>query len=67
MARDRIKERFVIRMTDEGMEIASGKRRPVRFTAREALMVLDILQQEEKNLRRIAEEASPLPVRMRFQ
>lgn len=66
MARDRIKERFVIRMTDEGMEIASGKRRPMRFTACEALMVLDILQQEEHNLRKIADEASPLPVRMRF-
>jgi hypothetical protein len=29
-------------------------------------MLLDILKGEEENLRRIADEASPLPVRMQF-
>lgn len=56
----------MIRITKEGVEITSGKRRPLRFTACEALMVLDILQQEKENLKRIADEASPLPVRIGF-
>jgi len=60
----KIKERFIIEMSSEGMEISSGKQRRLRFSACDALMLLDILKAEEENLRRIADEASPLPVRI---
>ena len=60
----KIKERFIIQMTDEGMEISRGKGQRLRFSACDSLMLLDILKAEEENLRRIADEASPLPMRM---
>ena len=63
----KIKERFIIQMTDEGMEISRGKGQRLRFSACDALMLLDILKAEEENLRRIADEASPLPIRIQFQ
>jgi hypothetical protein len=63
---EKMKEKFVIQMTRQGMEISSSGGRPLRFTACEALMVLDILKAEEENLRRIADEASPLPLRIQF-
>jgi hypothetical protein len=66
MSEKKMREKFVIRVTEEGMEIAGGKNRPLFFSACEALMLLDILKGEEENLRRIADEASPLPVRMQF-
>jgi hypothetical protein len=66
MSEKRMREKFVIRVTEEGMEIAGGKKRSLFFSACEALMLLDILKGEEENLRRIADEASPLPVRMQF-
>ena len=66
MSEKKMREKFVLRMTEEGMEIAGGKRRPMFFSACEALMLLDILKGEEENLRRIADKASPLPVRMQF-
>jgi hypothetical protein len=64
MSDEKIKQRFIIQMTDEGMEISSGKGRRLRLSACDALMLLDILKAEEENLRRIADEASPLPVRI---
>lgn len=64
MAEKKIKERFVIQMTGEGVEIIGGRRRRLAFTACDALMLLDILKAEEENLRRIADEASPLPIRL---
>jgi hypothetical protein len=64
MAGGKIKERFTIRMTDDGMEISSGPRRRLTFRAYDALMLLDILKAEEENLRKIADEASPLPIRL---
>ena len=63
----KIKERFIIQMTDEGMEISRGKGQRLRFSACDSLMLLDILKAEEENLRRIADEASPLPIRIQFQ
>lgn len=63
----KIKERFIIQMTDEGMEISRGKGQRLRFSACDSLMLLDILKAEEENLRRIADEASPLPMRIQFQ
>jgi len=59
----KIREKFTIQITSQGMEISSGKRR-LAFSACDALMLLDILKAEEENLRRTADEASPLPVRI---
>ena len=67
MAVEKIKKKFIIQMTEEGMEISSGRGRRLRFSACDALMLLDILKEEEENLRRIADEASPLPMRIQFQ
>ena len=63
---EKTKEKFVIRITDHGVDVTSGKGRRLRFTACDALMLLDILKAEEENLRRIADEASPLPFRIQF-
>ena len=67
VAVEKIKKKFIIQMTEEGMEISSGRGRRLRFSACDALMLLDILKAEEENLRRIADEASPLPMRIQFQ
>ena len=61
---EEIKERFTIRITDEGLSILYQAGTEMRFTALEALMLLDILRNEEDSLRRMADEASPLPVRI---
>jgi len=37
----------------------------LHFTPGEALMLLDILKNEEPNLRRMAEKASPIPLKIR--
>jgi hypothetical protein len=63
---EKMKEKFVIRMTDDGVEVTSGEGQHLFFTACEALMFLDILKMEEENLRRMADEASPLPIRIEF-
>jgi len=60
------KEKFTIEVTDIGLEILSGGKRIVHFTASEALMLLDILQNEETNLKRMADEASPIPIRIKI-
>lgn len=59
-------EKFVIRMTKTGMTIRSGDGVDLRFTASEALMLLDILREEEETLETIARESSPLPMRFCF-
>jgi hypothetical protein len=56
------KEKFTFEVTDTGLDIFSGGERVLHFTAGEALMLLDILQNEEANLKRIADEASPIPI-----
>lgn len=60
------RDRFTIRVTDHGLEIEGEEGVRVSFSAAEALMLLDILQQEEGELRRLADEASPLPGSIRF-
>ena len=59
-------ERCRITVGDGGLEICDSKGRRLSFTAAEALMLLDILKNEEEKLRLVAEKASPLPVRIRF-
>ena len=57
-----VKEKFTIRITDSGMAILSGEGKSLHFTAGEALMLLDILRNEEPKLKQMAEEARPIPI-----
>jgi len=57
-------EKFVIQITEKGVTIRSGRRKGLDFTASEALMLLDILRNEETRLTTMAREASPLPMRI---
>jgi hypothetical protein len=57
-------EKFTVEITESGMDITSGEGMSLHFSALEALMLLDILKDEESNLRRAADEASPLPIRI---
>jgi hypothetical protein len=59
-------ERYTITVGDGGLEIRNSEGKGLSFTAAEALMLLDILKNEEEKLRSAAEKASPLPVRFRF-
>ncbi|MBW2220734.1 MAG: hypothetical protein JRF40_14790 [Deltaproteobacteria bacterium] len=59
------KEKFTIEVSDNGLDIFSGGERVLHFTAGEALMLLDILQNEEANLRRMSDDASPIPIRFK--
>ncbi len=57
-----IKEKFKIEMTESGVVILGGDGPRLNFTAGEALMLLDILRNEEPQLRKMAEAASPMPM-----
>ena len=59
-------EKFTIEMTDTGMGIIDREGTSLTFSPVEALMLLDILKHEEQNLRKMADEASPLPMRFHF-
>ena len=59
-----IEEKYTIEVTDTGLDIFCGKERALYFTTRDALMLLDILKNEETNLKQMAEEASPVPIRI---
>jgi len=59
-----VKEKFTIKITDSGVVILSGKDRSLHLTAGEALMLLDILRNEEPKLKQMAEEASPIPIKI---
>jgi hypothetical protein len=57
-------EKFTVEITETGVNITSGEGISLHFSALEALMLLDILEDEEANLRRAADEASPLPIQI---
>ena len=59
-----ITEKFTIRITDSGMSILSAEEKSLHFTAGEALMLLDILRNEEPKLKQMAEEARPIPIQI---
>jgi len=59
-------KRYRITVGDAGLEIRDSKGKTLSFTAAEALMLLDILKNEEEKLRLLAEKASPLSVRIQF-
>lgn len=57
-------ERFTIEITESGLAITGGRGLSLEFTACEALMLLDILTEEEQRLRNMAQEASPAPIKI---
>jgi hypothetical protein len=59
------KERYSIAVGDGGLDIRNSEGIGLSFTAAEALMLLDILKNEEERLKLLAEQASPLPFRIR--
>lgn len=52
-----ITEKFTIKITDSGFVILNGEEKGLHLTPVEALMLLDILRNEESKLRKMAEEA----------
>ena len=62
---EEVAEKFTISVTDRGVIINGKEGNSMEFSAGEALMLLDILKDEEAELRRIAEEASPLPAKIK--
>lgn len=64
---EEIKEKFTIKITGTGLVIesmAQGERKSLRFSASEALMLLDILRNEEAKLQKMADKASPIPFKI---
>lgn len=61
---EEIKERFEIKITEKGMDILSADGAKMSFTPLDALMLLEILRSEEKNLRQMADDTSPLPLKL---
>jgi hypothetical protein len=53
------RERFTIEITEKGFAITGEGGVSLEFKACEALMLLDILAEEEQRLRNMAQEASP--------
>jgi hypothetical protein len=59
-------EKFTVEMTKSGVDIVGADEQVLHFTAVEALMLLDILKNEEAELKRMAEKASPIPIKIRI-
>lgn len=55
-------EKFTITVEEKGLTILGGDGIKIQFTAGEALMLLDVLRNEEGRLKKMAQDASPLPV-----
>ena len=58
-------EKFTIKVTDRGVVVIAGNGNRMEFSAGEALMLLDILKNEEIELRKMAESASPLSLNIK--
>jgi hypothetical protein len=61
-----VREKFTIKITDDGVVISSGEEERLQFTASEALMLLDILKNEEQKLRQMADEARAIPIQIKL-
>ena len=57
-------EKFTIKVTDKGIVVIGEKGNRMEFSAGEALMLLDILKNEEPELRKMAESASPMSLNL---
>jgi hypothetical protein len=53
-------EKLAIEITESGEVVLKGQNSLLKLTAGEAIMLLDILRNEEGKLKKMAEEASPL-------
>ena len=58
-------DKFTIKVKKSGVLVLSAEGKSLEFTAGEALMLLDILKNEEAKLRKVADEASPMPIKIR--
>ncbi|MBW1707083.1 MAG: hypothetical protein JRJ86_18310 [Deltaproteobacteria bacterium] len=63
---DQFTEKFTIKVTDSGVVIIGEEGNRLKFSVGEALMLLDVLKNEEVELRKMAEEKSPTPVKIQF-
>ena len=63
---DQFTEKFTIKVTDSGVVIIGEEGNRLKFSAGEALILLDVLKNEEVELRKMAEEKSPMPVKIQF-
>ena len=57
-------EKFTIKVTDRGVVVIAENGNRMEFSAGEALMLLDILNNEEAELRKMADAASPMAVKI---
>ncbi len=60
-------EKFEIKIEDRKLVITSieyDKKKTLHFKPGEALILLDILKNEEKNLKQLALEDSPIPIQI---
>ena len=57
-------KKFTIKVTDNGVIVIGEKETRMEFSAGEALMLLDILKNEETELRKMAESASPMSLNL---
>lgn len=64
-------ERLTVRIDDDSLVIVqpdeNGAPFQLRLTAGDALMLLDILQNESEKLEAMAAEAAPIPIRFDFR
>jgi hypothetical protein len=60
------RERFTIQVSERGLEIRCHEGGEVILSASEALMLLDILKNEEERLAQAAEASSPMPMRIQL-
>jgi hypothetical protein len=59
-------EKFTIEVKDSGVMIHSGEGQSLFFTPIEALMLLDILKAEEVKLKKLVEERSAVPFKIKL-
>ena len=64
-AMEGIKEKFTVEITQSGVDILGGEGQVLHFSAVEALMLLDILRNEEAELKRMAEESTPVRIKIK--
>ena len=57
-------EKFKIEIKGSGLQITGRDGKRLHFTADEAVMLLDILKNEEDKLKRMSGEASPIPIKL---
>ncbi len=61
-----VTEKFTVKITEAGLTVLGRSGKRLDFSAGEALMLLDILRNEESKLKKMAEEASPIPIQIRL-